>query len=414
MTTVTEMVFITIGNEILSGTTEDSNFSFAARELVSDGIAPPQKRISVGDTEKDITDELKRAGKTADFAVVCGGLGPTSDDLTTQCAANALKLPLKENAEAMKMVSDELRKRGRPLTPARAKLAKIPEGATVIPNENGVAPGFSTKSGKTVFYFLPGVPGEFRAMFSGFVLPDIARRGGAGKFSLREISVFGMTEPEIARRTEALKITGVNIAYRLRGVETQVRVSHPDNPEKADKAAEKIAKKLAPAAFSLSGETLAEAACRALAENGLTVATAESCTGGMLSARLTDIPGSSAWFPGGTVAYSNEAKIRHLGVPAETVEKNGAVSEEVARAMARGARKRFRASIGIGITGVAGPGGGSVEKPAGTVYIAASSGGGEEAVKRNFAGNRLSVRELSVAHALETVMRIARAGKQGV
>ena len=404
-----ETVFITVGDEILSGSTEDSNFSFAARELVSAGIAPPHKRTSVGDAAKDIIGELKRAGAEADFAVVCGGLGPTPDDLTAQCAGDALGLALKKNAEAMRMVRAALEKRGRKNLPSHNKQAEIPEGATLIPNEKGVAPGFSLRSGRAVYYFLPGVPEEFRAMFSGFVLPDIAKRGGAGGFSLKAVSVFGMPESEIARRVKAMNITGVDIAYRLREFEIQVRVSHRSDTEAVRRAARRITEGLSPAAFPEAG-AIAEATARALAGGKLTVATAESCTGGMLAARLTDIAGSSAYFPGGVVSYSNEAKTLQLGVPAETIEEKGAVSEEVALAMARGARERFGADIGVGITGIAGPGGGSFEKPVGTVYIAASSGKGarEECVMHKFTGSRSAIRARSAAHALEMIMRLAR------
>ena len=402
-----ETVFITVGNEILSGSTEDSNFSFAARELVSAGIAPPRKRTSVGDEAKDITDELKRAGAEADFAVVCGGLGPTPDDLTAQCAGDVLGLALKENAEAARMVRAALEKRGRKNLPSHNKQAEIPEGATLIPNGKGVAPGFSVRSGRAVYYFLPGVPEEFRAMFSGFVLPDIVKRGGADGFSLRPVSVFGMPESEIARRVEAMNITGVDIAYRLREFEIQVRVSHRSDPEAVRRAAQRITEELAPAAFSAPG-AIAEATCRALAESKLTVATAESCTGGMLASRLTDTAGSSAYFLGGAVTYSNAEKTRQLGVPAEMIDEKGAVSEEVAVAMAGGARERFGADIGVGITGIAGPGGGSFEKPVGTVYIATSSGKeARKVVMHRFTGSRSAVRARSVAHALEMVMRAA-------
>ena len=403
-----EVEFITVGNEILSGATEDTNFSFAARELTSAGVSPPRRRTSVGDVEADIERELKRVAKEADFAVVCGGLGPTSDDLTAECAARAFGLVSKENPGALGMVERTLKAMGREILLRHKKQAVLPEGADVIVNEKGVTPGFRLQMERAVLYFLPGVPDEFKTMFSGFILPDIVSKSGEGGFSLKAVSVFGMPESEIARRVEAMGITDADIAYRIRNLEIQVRVSHPNNAEIVDRAAATIMTELAPAAFSTSGATIAEAAAETLKDRGLTVSAAESCTGGMLAQNLTDIPGSSVYFPGGMVCYSNASKTEKLGVPEKTIEQHGAVSEQVALAMAGGVRERFGTDIGVGITGVAGPGGGTFEKPAGTVYIATStSGRGEKAAMHRFTGDRMRVRSRSVAHALDMVMRLA-------
>ncbi|MGI9558333.1 MAG: CinA family nicotinamide mononucleotide deamidase-related protein [Thermodesulfobacteriota bacterium] len=402
-----EIEFLTVGNEILSGATEDTNFSFAARELVSAGIVPPRKRTSVGDSRKDIVAALRDAAK-ADFTVVCGGLGPTPDDLTASCAAESFGVPLETDVRALEMVEDALKKIDRRVLPSHKKQAEFPSGAESVPNSEGVAPGFMFKSEKAVFYFLPGVPAEFRAMLKDFALPDIIRRGGAGSFSIKAVSIFGVPESEIARRIESMDTGEVDIAYRLREHEIQVRVSHPRNSPEVKKVAGEIKKHFASAAFSTGGETLTEAVARALSEKKLTVATAESCTGGTLAGKLTGIAGSSAWFPGGVVSYSNESKTDTVGVPAALIEKEGAVSAAVAEAMAEGVRKRFGASIGVGITGIAGPGGGSFEKPVGTVYIATSAGNsGGEVSKFEFRGKRSRIRESSVAAALEMVMRLA-------
>ncbi len=407
-----DIEFISVGDEIVSGTTEDRNFSFAAREFVGAGMSPPKRRISVGDSRKDIVSALRSSGK-ADFTIVCGGLGPTPDDLTLECAADFLGEPLARNTEALRHVKNALKKMKRNMLPAHKKQAMAPENAKIIPNPNGVSPGFVCESKGAVFYFLPGVPGEFRHIITDFVVPDVLKRSGeeSFSFSLRAVGIFGIPESELAQKMEKMKITNVETAYRIiSSDEIQVRVFHDKDPELVDRTAEQIKEHFGENAFSKSGERLAEAVAQTLREKNLTVATAESCTAGGLSSTLTDMAGSSVYFPGGVAAYSNGAKSEILGIDPGIIEKNGAVSDEVARAMAEGAKKRFGSDIGVGITGIAGPGGGSVEKPVGTVYIATDAGenaGGAVCVRYEFRGNRARIRERSVSWALFMIMKSA-------
>jgi len=331
-----DIEFISVGNEIVSGTTEDRNFSFAAREIVGAGVRPPKRRISVGDSKKDIVKAL-RSSEKADFAIICGGLGPTPDDLTLECAADFLGEALTPNTEALEHVKNALKKMKRNMLPAHKKQAMSPQSAKIIPNPNGVSPGFVCESKDAVFYFLPGVPGEFKQMITDFVVPDILKRSRSdfSPFSLKSLSVFGISESELAQKIERMKITDVEIAYRIMSRdEIQVRVSHGGAPELVEKRAEQIKTHLGENVFSALGERLAETVGRILRERKLTVATAESCTAGGLSFGLTDMAGSSAYFLGGVAAYSNGVKSELLGVDAGIIEKNGAVSGEVAKAMA--------------------------------------------------------------------------------
>lgn len=401
--------FITIGDEIISGATEDSNFSFAARELVSIGVKPPRSRISVGDNEDDILRAF--AQTSADLVVVSGGLGPTPDDLTAACAAAFFKRPLELNAEAFELVKTALRKMKRHARAVHKKQAAVPKGSEIIPNSEGVSPGFICESEGAAFYFLPGPPREFKAMMTDAVVKDILRRsGGADGFFRKTVSVFGIGESEVAEKVGSIGLERVNVAYRLKGNEVQVRVSHTHDPEAVSKAADRIAAHLGENVFSTSGASLREAAAEILCKNNLTVAVAESCTGGMLASQLTDVAGSSRYFRGGAVVYSNESKTGILKIPAYTIEKAGAVSDEVARAMSVAARERFGSDIGIGITGIAGPGGGTFEKPVGTVYIAVSADGvpgGVAAARYEFTGKRSDIRGRSVSQALDIIMKSA-------
>ncbi len=405
--------FITIGDEITSGATEDTNFAFAAREITSRGMTPPRCRTSVGDNGKSILRAFLQASEAADFVVVSGGLGPTPDDLTAECAAEFFKQPLKMNAEAFGLIKAALKKRKTPVRPAHEKQAMLPANAKIIPNPEGVSPGFVCESEKASFYFLPGIPREFRAM-TGAVVGDISRKtGGESDFCLKTVSVFGIAESELAEKIDAIGPAGVNVAYRIKGHEIQVRVSHPKNPQAVTEAADRIASHLGESVFSTSGETLEEAVAKILDKNRLTVAVAESCTGGILASRLTGVAGSSTYFPGGIVSYSNESKNKMLGVPSSTIDKAGAVSDEVARAMANGIRRRFGSDIGVGITGIAGPGGGSFEKPVGTVYIALSADGisnGAFSVRYEFTGKRPDIRMRSASQALDMIRKSALSG----
>ena len=236
------------------------------------------------------------------------------------------------------------------------------------------------------------------------------KSGAGGKYSIKTVSVYGIAKSELAREIKLMEITAVDVACRIRANEIQVMVSHPQRSGIVEKAAEKIAAHLGLNVFSTSGAGLAETVAGILREKKLTVATAESCTGGMLASALTDIAGSSSYFPGGAVAYSNESKTTILGVSTAMIEKEGAVSGKVAIAMANTVKERFGSDIGVGITGIAGPGGGSFEKPVGTVYIAVSNDKAPDdavCVKCEFKGKRSGIRSQSVSKALDMIRRSA-------
>ncbi len=368
---------IATGEEIRTGALADTNSAYIAAQLEENGIQVVRLH-GLGDDLGRLVEVFREVGERADVCVVTGGLGPTVDDLSAEAAAAAAGLRLILEPRALAALEEFFRRRSRPLNPSNRKQAYLPAGAEMLPNPVGTAPGFALTIGRCRFFFLPGVPHEMRRMLSAEVLPRIAAAaGGRRDYRLvRTLSCFGMTESRVGDRLEGISaaVPGVRLGLRAHFPVIQVKLYAAGRPEDKvrgilDQAAAWARQALGSVVFSENEATLAEVVGRRLSETGQSLALAESCTGGLLGHLLTEIPGSSAWFRGGIVAYANEAKTALLGISPQTIERFGAVHEETACGMAEGARRVFAATWGLSTTGIAGPSGGSAEKPVGTVCI---------------------------------------------
>lgn len=366
---------LSTGDEIRTGAVVDSNSAHISCELEAAGIEVV-RHTCVGDDMDRLVSILREIGGRADVAVVTGGLGPTMDDLTAEAAAAAGGVELIVDRAALNSIEDFLRKRGRPMTDPLKKQALLPEGAQCLYNIVGTAPGFFMKIGRCFFFFLPGVPFEMRKMLSSGVLPQIERlRGGQREFSIvKTISSFGLTESETGQRIAGLeeKFPGIKPGLRIKFPEIHIRLyARGDNEteigRRMDAAVSWVLEKMGKYAFSADGDSMEAVVGRLLCRKKASVAVAESCTGGLISHWLTNVPGSSDYFFFSGVAYSNEAKVKVLGVSPETLHRYGAVHEETAKEMAEGACRAAGADYAVSATGIAGPGGGTDDKPVGTV-----------------------------------------------
>lgn len=402
---------ITTGNEIMSGLTRDTNFSWVAAELSSSGIEV-KHHCAVADDLDDLLASFATASKRARFVIVTGGLGPTEDDLSALAASKFLGTPLVFNSAVYGDIARKLRNRGREPNIHHEKQAMFPEKTAVIENPVGTAAGFSFVSGDSKFYFLPGVPREFRRMFREHVFPDIS--GVAEKGSILRVRVlrtFGLGESEVAEKLEGFSPEGVDVGYRIRLPEIHLRLTASGHDGKVldsflRDACSQAKERLGDFLFSQEDGPLEEVTAALLLEKDLTLSVAESCTGGLCSSRFTDIAGSSAYFLGGAVVYSNDSKEKLLGVSTDTLTRFGAVSEQVVFEMARGARELFGTDIGISISGIAGPGGGTAEKPVGTVWFGFSHAiSGTFCEKRNFAGTRDEIKNFAASTAIDMVRK---------
>lgn len=402
---------ITTGNEIMSGLTRDTNFSWVASELSSSGIEV-KHHCAVADDLDDLLASFATASKRAKFVIVTGGLGPTEDDLSALAASKFLGTPLVFNPAVYEDIARKLRSRGREPNIHHEKQAMFPEKTVVIENTVGTAAGFSFVSGDSKFYFLPGVPREFRQMFREHVFPDIS--GVAEKESILRVRVlrtFGLGESEVAEKLEGFSPEGVDVGYRIRLPEIHLRLTASGHDgEVLDSflrdACSQAKERLGDFLFSQKDEPLEEVTAALLLEKDLTLSVAESCTGGLCSSRFTDIAGSSAYFLGGAVVYSNDSKEKLLGVSTDTLTRFGAVSEQAVFEMARGTIELFGTDIGISISGIAGPGGGTAEKPVGTVWFGFSHAiSGTFCEKRNFAGTRDEIKNFAASTAIDMVRK---------
>ncbi|HWP90867.1 MAG TPA: competence/damage-inducible protein A [Thermodesulfobacteriota bacterium] len=407
---------ITTGDEIMSGITLDTNFRWAAEKLTSLGF-DLRFHTSVGDDEGDIMIAFKTAYVRAKAVIVSGGLGPTPDDLTANVASTFFGVPLELNNEALEMIENRFKEQGRTLLDINRKQAYIPRGSKVLKNFWGTAPGFQYEKEGVVFFFLPGVPKEFKEMLENYVVPELERRAvGRKRYEFRLVRTFGLRESEVAEKLKGVERDGLTIGYRAHFPEIHLRLSAFGDTELEAKkimtdGLEEIKLRLGEYVFSTEGETLEEVVGKLLSQKGLTLALAESCTGGLVANRVTNIPGSSDYFDRGIVSYSNKAKIEVLGVPRFLIESYGAVSEEVVRAMADGVRKLSNADLGVAISGIAGPGGGTQEKPVGTVCIGISHRErGTFSKKFQFKGSREEIKLISSEVALDWIRKFVLNG----
>lgn len=402
------------GEEIRTGALVDSNSAHISRALEGAGIEVV--RIgAVGDDLARLKSVLIEIGARAEAAVVTGGLGPTVDDLSAQAAAEAAGLDLVQNAAALAAIEEFYRRRNRVLNPSVRKQALLPRGAKMLANSVGTAPGFSLSIGRCRFFFLPGVPAEMKRMLAEHVLPGIERMRGPVREHrpVRTFSCFGLTESLTAERVEGLegRFSGVRLGLRAKFSEVQVKLYTSDPSEAAalarlDAASAWVRDRLGDLVFSEAGEPMEAVVGSLLRARHATLSVAESCTGGLLASLLTDVAGSSDYFLISTVAYANEAKVKILGVKPETLARLGAVHEETAQQMAAGARRMAGSTYGLSTTGIAGPGGGTPEKPVGTVCIGLATPGGLCGYRFHFTyGRRTMNKQAFAMKALELLRR---------
>ena len=403
-------VLLNTGTELLAGDVHDTHLAFIAREIFSVGLRIEERR-TVGDGAA-IGEALKELFPRAEIIFVTGGLGPTSDDITRDATAELLGLELREDAKLLASLQERLRARGIKWVPSIARQAQVPEGAQILPNENGSASGLYLKANinpkipSPHVLLLPGPPRELQPMFrtrAMSILRSLVK--GPPKFERRfyKIAVMGESIIEEKIGKKILAIPAIELGYCARPGEVDVRIiGNRAALEEADKL---VRAELSDVIFTAGDETLEQVLVALLAKKKQTLAIAESCTGGLLANRITNVPGSSAVLLAGYVCYANEAKIDILGVDPELIEQHGAVSEEVARAMAEGARKRARSTYAVSTTGIAGPDGGSEEKPVGTVYVALAGEAETKVLKLFFPSDRETFKQLVTQAAFEMLRR---------
>jgi competence/damage-inducible protein CinA-like protein len=371
---------VTIGDEILIGQIVDTNSAWIAENLSLLGINITEIR-SIPDKREQIIKTLKEFNDRVDLVIMSGGLGPTSDDITKESLNEYFGGKMEENSEVLKHIIDLFKKRGFELSEINRLQALIPDNCSVLRNPSGTAPGMWFEKNNTIFVSLPGVPFELKDIFMLDLIHRLAERNNGSFIYYRTIMTQGLPESYLAAKIkdweEALP-ANVKLAYLPRPGIVRLRLTSIGNSKSElelllQLEIDKLQKIIPKHIFSLKDEPLEEVVGRLLKEAGTTLCTAESCTGGRIASLITSVPGSSAYFRGAIVAYHNEIKMDELGIDESILRKEGAVSEKVVEQMAEAVRKKFNCEYGIGVSGVAGPSGGSLEKPVGTTWIAVSS-----------------------------------------
>jgi nicotinamide-nucleotide amidase len=401
---------LSTGDELLTGQVVDTNSTWLMDRLWDLGVMVRRKTL-VGDDRADLDAALRETTARADLVVMSGGMGPTEDDLTTECVAAVLGVPLEEHEPSLREIEERFRRFGRTMTPNNAKQARFPRGAEVIPNRFGTAPGFSVRVGRAEVVCLPGVPVEFRGLSEEWLLPRAAARL-AGVPATHLVKLFGVPESHADHAMRPVMDdpanAGVRFGFRAHWPEIHVKwsVPGPDAHARSARIAAAVRAIFGEAIWGEGKDDLAGVVVARLAARGERVALAESCTGGLVAELVTRVPGASSVIDLGVVAYANPMKERVVGVPAPLLAAHGAVSEPVARALAGGVRAAAGATWGIGITGIAGPTGGTPEKPVGTVHLALAGPHGTEHVQRLYRGDRDRIRKTAAYEALN-LLRVA-------
>jgi nicotinamide-nucleotide amidase len=400
------VVLLNTGTELLLGDVQDAHLPFIAREILSLGLRIEERR-TVPDSEA-IRQTLAELLPRCEILFVTGGLGPTSDDITREMVADLLRLELRKSSELMASLRQRLQVRGIKWTPGIARQADVHVGAEVLPNQNGSAPGLYLRTNinpeiqSPYLFLLPGPPRELQPMFRAFVMPilrSIVPASALIQRRLYKIAAKGESSIEEAIGERVLAIPGIELGYCARPSEVEVRIV---GKPKAIKQADAIIRStLGSSIFSAADETLEEVIVKLLEQRHQTLAVAESCTGGLLANRITNVPGASAVFLAGYVCYANQAKIDMLNVDPRLIERHGAVSEQVAHALAEHARASAKSDYALATTGIAGPSGGSQEKPVGTVYVALAAAGETVANRFFFPTDRETFKQIASQAALE-------------
>jgi nicotinamide-nucleotide amidase len=404
------VALINTGTELLLGDVQDAHLAFIAREIFPLGLRIEERR-TVPDTDA-IGRTLAELFPRCEILFVTGGLGPTSDDITRETTADLLGLELRQDPALLESLRRRLQLRGIKWAAGIARQADVPAGAQVLPNENGSAPGFYLKANinprisSPHLFVLPGPPRELQPMFRKYAMPILRSIAPSSAIEQRVYKIAGMGESSVeeAISEEVLGIPGIELGYCARPGEVDVRIiGNPDAIQQADAI---IRSALALSIFSTADDTLEEVVVRLLAKRNQTLATAESCTGGLIANRITNVPGASSVFIAGYVCYANQAKIDMLDVDPKLLEAHGAVSQTVARALAEHARVCAASNYALATTGVAGPSGGSAEKPVGTVYVGLASTESETIVKKFFfPTDRETFKQLAAQSALDLLRR---------
>lgn len=401
---------LSTGDELLTGQVVDTNSTWLMDRLWDLGVMVRRKTL-VGDDRRDLDSAIRETSARSELVVMSGGMGPTEDDLTSACVAAVLGVPLELHEPSLRVIEERFRRFGRTMTPNNAKQARFPRGAEVIPNRFGTAPGFAARVGRAEVVCLPGVPVEFKGLCEEWLLPRVAARL-VDVPAARLVKLFGVPESHADHAMRPVMDDPANadvrFGYRAHWPEIHVKwsVSGPDAAPRADRILTTVRAVFGDAIFAEGKDELPEVVVARLAARGERVALAESCTGGLLAELVTRVPGASAVIDLGVVAYANAIKERFVGVPAALLAAHGAVSEPVARALAEGVRATAGATWGIGITGIAGPTGGTPEKPVGTVHLALAGPGGTEHVARSYRGDRDRIRRTAAYEALN-LLRLA-------
>jgi len=398
-------VILSIGDELVSGLRLDTHSADISRALTAIGIEVVRHE-TVGDGAAGIEQAFRAAVAEADLVVATGGLGPTLDDCTREALAAAAGVPLDESAEAREHLAAWAKARGRTLSQSNFRQALLPRGAKTVPNPIGTALGIEARVGKALVFVMPGVPAEMMRMLTEELLPRLRRAAPGRATIIRTVRTYGLPESIVGEKLADLMAPErrPHVGTAVRGGMIDVHIYATGAPEEiaplleADAAA--VRRRLGDAVFGEGRERLEDAVAALLANRRATIALAESCTGGLVAAKLVNVPGISEFLLEGVVCYADASKVRTVGVPEDLIRAHGAVSEAVARAMAEGVRAGSRASIGLGVTGVAGPAGGTPEKPVGLVWFAVADQEGTTAAREIFSGDRALIRERAANHAL--------------
>ncbi len=400
---------IAVGSELLTPDRLDTNSLFLTEELNKLGIEVVRKSI-VGDHRDTLRAAFHEALQRVELVIASGGLGPTEDDLTRETVADLLGRKLHLNNAILQYIEGRFRQLGREMPPVNVRQAMVPEGAEVLENPRGSAPGLWIEDRGRWIALLPGPPRELKPMFQERILPRLERRGSGVRMFHRELRVAGMGESTLEQRIKPIYTRYADVGTTILAAPGEIQIHlriWTDDAARAQTTLDEISQSfelaLTDRIFSQDGSSLEEVVANILTMNSATISAAESCTGGLLAQRLTSIPGSSSYFLGGVVCYSNELKTAWADVPPEILKSKGAVSSEVAIALADGIRRRVGSTLGVGITGIAGPSGGSEEKPVGTVHVAVAHAGGVKERGVRFPGDREAIRWHAAQLALDMV-----------
>jgi nicotinamide-nucleotide amidase len=389
-------IIISVGEELTSGQTINTNSAFLAKRLAERGIRTLE-HCTVSDDRAATAEAIARAAASVEVVLVTGGLGPTEDDLTRHALADALGTELVIDPKRLSHLEEWFRSRGRAMVASNRVQAMVPRGAEALDNRMGTAPGLAATIKGAKVFVMPGVPNEMRVMYDEVIVPRLPQ--GAGAIAFKVVHTYGAGESDVGTkiadlmRRDTNPLVGTTVAAGMVSIRIQARDTDAERAAAAARQmADEVRRRLGDIVVGEDDETMAAVVGALLRKAGAKLTTAESCTGGLLGEMITAVSGSSDYYLGGVVAYANEVKQQFLDVGEALLREHGAVSEPVAAAMAEGCRKRFGSDWAIGVTGVAGPAGGTEEKPVGLVFVSLAGAGGTEVVRSQFPGSREIIR----------------------